>query len=229
MQLDSTKQVSGIPGAIQAINYSALCLLYGRNPAKFQVQIENEKDYFSTIATAGAPLVCLIHFLSRSSRIYGLLAEHAKTAIQHSADNDVTARCLAWFTAESLLDHAERLRAWILGKECPEIERETWDDLLEISDSPEWEKTIVRLASAYYVSSPSYDGADKRFNEAVRPLLPSFALDDCIELIRGIETNGQTWERRGAYRDHRELRARALEINPAADLTEYRVFNRHLG
>jgi len=88
---------------------------------------------------------------------------------------------------------------------------------------------VLRLASAYYVASSNYDGADKRFNEAIRPLLPSFTLDDCIELIRGIETNGQTWERRGAYRDHRELRTRALEIDPAVDLTEYRVFNCHLG
>jgi hypothetical protein len=186
-------------------------------------------DYFSTIATGGTALVFLIHFLSRSGPIYELLADHAKTAIQHVVDNDVASRCLAWFTAASLPEHAERLREWLVGEAYPEIGRETWDALREISDSPEWEKTVVRLASAYYVASTSYDGADKRFNEAIRPLLPKFDLDDCIELIRGIEQNGQTWERRGAYRDHRELRARALEINPAADLTGYQVFNRHLG
>lgn len=212
----------------RVINYSALGLLYGRNPAQFQGQIEADRDYFSTIATGGSPLVCLIHFLSRSALIYGLLADHAKTAIQHVADDDVSSRCLAWFTAASLPDHAERLRAWIVGNEYPEIGRETWESLREISDSPEWGKAVVRLASAYYVASTSYDGADKRFNEALRPFLPQFDLDDCIDLIRGIETNGQTWERRGAYRDHRELRARAQEINPAADLNEYRVFNRHL-
>lgn len=84
----------------------------------------------------------------------------------------------------------------------------------------------MRLASAYYVASTSYDGADRRFNEAIRPLLPKFDLDDCIELIRGIEQNGQTWERRGAYRDHLELRTRALDIDPTIDLTEYETFNR---
>lgn len=213
----------------RAINYSALNLLYSRNPGQFQAQIEADRDYFSTIATGGTPLVYLIHFLSRSAAIYGLLADHAKTAIQHVADNDTSSRCLAWFTAASLPEHAERLRAWIVGNEYPDIGRDTWDALREISDSPEWEKAVVRLAGAYYVASSNYDDADKRFNEAVRPLLPASDLDDCFDLIRGIETNGQTWERRGAYRDHRELRARALEINPAADLTEYRVFNRHLG
>lgn len=212
----------------RTINYSALTLLYGRNPAQFQAQVEADRDYFSTIATGGSPLVCLIHFLSRSGDIYGSLADHAKTAIQHTAERETSARCLAWFTAPSLQEHADRLRAWIVGDDSPQIGRETWDALREISDSPEWDKAVVRLASAYYVASSNYDGADKRFNEAVRPMLPAFGLDDCIELIRGIETNGQTWERRGAYTDHRELRARALEIDPAFNPAQYAVFNRHL-
>lgn len=48
----------------RAINYSALRLLYARNPAQFRDQVDAEKDYFSTIATGGTPIVCLIHFLS---------------------------------------------------------------------------------------------------------------------------------------------------------------------
>jgi hypothetical protein len=51
----------------RTINYSALTLLYGRNPAQFQAQVEADRDYFSTIATGGSPFVCLIHFLSRSA------------------------------------------------------------------------------------------------------------------------------------------------------------------
>lgn len=53
----------------RTINYSALTLLYGRNPAQFQAQVEADRDYFSTIATGGSPLVCLIHFLSRSALV----------------------------------------------------------------------------------------------------------------------------------------------------------------
>jgi hypothetical protein len=213
----------------RAINYSALSLLYGRNPIQFKAQIETDRDYFSTIATDGAPLVCLIYFLSLEAQIYGQLADHAKTAIHHAAENNVASRCLAWFTAPSLQEHAEQLQAWITGDDYPKIDCETWDAIGEISDSAEWTTTVVRLASAYYVASRNYDDADQRFNEAVRPLLPAFTRDNCLELIRCIETNGQTWERHGAYRDHRELRARALEIAPTLNLTEYQVFNRHLG
>lgn len=212
----------------RGINYNALTLLYGRNPTQFQYQIEADRGYFSVIATDGSPLVYLIQFLSRAAPIFSLLADHAKTVIQDKADANVSSRCLAWFTAPSLQEHAARLREWVIRKDCPRITRETWGAMREISDSPEWGKAVVRLASAYYVASPSYDSADDRFNEAIRPMLSIFDRDDCVELIEGIEKNGQTWERRGARTDHRELRAHTLKVDPALDLMQFKAFNQCL-
>lgn len=212
----------------RTINYSALRLLFVRNPAQFRVLIEAEKDYFSTIATYGAPVVCLIHFLSREASLYMQLAEHAKAAIQHAAESDISAHCLAWFTMDNLHEHAARLGEWIVGEGRPQIDRATWGELLEISDSHEWAKLLVRLASKYYVTSLNYDTADRRFDEAIRPLLDHYEIDDCIDLIEGIQGNGQTWERSRAYNDHRDLRARALELDQAFDPTQYVVFNRRL-
>ena len=156
------------------INYSALRLLFGRNPGQFRTQIEADKDYFSTIATGGAPVVCLIGFLSREPQLYGLLADHAKAAIQHTAESDTSARCLAWFTAASLQEHATRLGDWISGKDYPQIERGTWDAIEEISDSPEWVKMVIHLANKYYVASSSYNSADRRFTEVIKPLLVKY-------------------------------------------------------
>lgn len=214
----------------RTINYNALSLLYSRNPAQFQAQINDDKDYFSEIATGDTPLTSLIRFLSHShsAPIYGLLADHAKTAIQHAAESksNTSARCLAWFIAKSLSEHADLLCAWIDdSNDYLEIERETWNALRKISDSPEWEKAMVRLASTYYVASKNFNTADERFNEAIRPLLPKFDLEDCVKLIQNIERNDQTWGRRRAYSDHRELRARVEELDPAFNFTQYKVFN----
>ena len=212
----------------RAINYSALRLLFGRKPGQFKTQIEADKDYFSTIATGGAPIICLIRFLAREPQLYGLLADHAKAAIQHAAESDTAARCLAWFTGASLQEHATRLGNWISGKDHPQIERVTWDAIEGISDSPEWAKMVIRLANKYYVASDSYNGADRRFTEVIKPLLARYELDDCVELIEGIQRNGQTWERSRARGDHRELRARAIQIDPTFDAAEYAVFNKLL-
>ncbi|MCX7162577.1 MAG: hypothetical protein NT083_05965, partial [Rhodocyclales bacterium] len=212
----------------RSINYSALRLLYGRNPAQFKAQIADDKDYFSTIATDGAPVVCLIHFLSREAPLYALLADHAKAAIQHTSECDTSAHCLAWFITGTLQDHATHLGDWISGTDYPQIDRVTWDAIEELSDSPEWSKTVIRLANMYYVASGNYNAADQRFVEIICPALDRYSIDDCIDLIEGIQGNGQTWERGRARGDHRQLRARALELDPTFDATQYKVFNRSL-
>ena len=211
----------------RAINYSALRLLFGRNPGQFRTQIEADKDYFSTIATGGAPVICLIHFLAREPQIYALLADHAKAAIQHAAESDASARCLAWFTAANLQEHATRLGDWISGKDCPQIERVTWDAIEEISDSPEWVRMVIRLANKYYVASGSYNGADRRFTEVIKPLLERYELDDCVDLIEGIQGNDQTWGRGRAGDDHKDLRDHVLALDPKFDFSAYKVFTRY--
>jgi hypothetical protein len=213
----------------RAINFSALRLLYGRNPGQFRGQIEADKDYFSAIATDGDPVVCLIHFLSREMQLYGLLADHAKTAVQHTAEVDASARCLAWFTAANLEEHAERLGKWIVGRDRPQIERETWDAIGEISDSSEWAKAVIRLANKYYVASRSYDHSDRRFTEAIRPNLDRYEIDDCIDLIEGIQGNEETYCRRRAHDDHGALRERVLELDPVFNFAAYRTFSLNLG
>lgn len=212
----------------RAINYSALRLLFSRNPAQFRLLVETDKDYFSTIATNGTPIVCLIHFLSSEAPLYELLADHAKTAIQHVAETDSSARFLAWFASPSLDQHGEALERWVEEDRYRRIEHDSWNDLLNISDSAEWSKKVRRLASRYYATSGNFDTADLRFTDAVRFLLPQFEIDDCVDLIEKIQENEQTWARGRAFVDHRELRARAMELDPTFDSAQYQIFNRHL-
>ena len=170
----------------------------------------------------------MIHFLAREPQLYGLLADHAKAAIQHAAESDASARCLAWFIAANLQEHSERLGEWIAGKDYPQIERVTWDAIEEISDSPEWAKMVIRLANKYYVASGSYNGADRRFTEVIKPLLDKYELDDCVDLIEGIQGNDQTWSRGRAGDDHKVLRDRVLALDPKFDFSSYKVFTRYL-
>jgi hypothetical protein len=212
----------------RAINYSALRFLYGRNPAQFKGQIEADRDYFSAIAIGGAPVVCLIHFLSREAPLYELLADHAKTAIQHVAESDTSAHCLAWFTVASLEEHANRLGEWITGTDYPQIDIATWKVMKEISDSPEWDKMLLRLANKYYVASGDYNAADRRFTEVIRPNLDRYGLDDYVDLIEGIEGNDQTYGRGRAANDHRLLRDQVLKLEPNFDFAAYKIFVRYL-
>lgn len=210
----------------RSINYSALTLLYSRNPGQFRVQIEANKDYFSTIATSGDPIVCLIHFLSKEPRIYDLLAEHAKTAIQHTAEIDTSARCLAWFTESSLAEHAKKLANWIAGKTYPEIALEAWIALREVSDSEEWSRSVTGLVNSYYASSLNYNTADQRFAQLIQPHISSYNFDECIDLLTKAIGNDQTYSRGRASKDHKEIIARIISLQADFDLSPYATFFR---
>lgn len=210
------------------INSSALRLLYKRNPIQFRAQIDADREYFSTIAPKGSPVVCLIDFLSSEAHLYGLLADHARAAIQHAAESDTVARCLAWFIAANLQEHATRLGEWIAGSDYPQITHETWDAMRAISDSPEWGKMLIALENKYYAASGSYNAADRRFREAIHPNLNRYALDDCIDLIQRIEGNSQTWGRGRAGEDHLAIRNRVLELDPKFDFNPFKTFTRCL-
>jgi hypothetical protein len=127
-----------------------------------------------------------------------------------------------------LQEHAEQLGEWIAGKDYPQIDRVTWDAIEEVSDSPEWAKIAIRLANKYYVASGSYNGADRRFTEVIRPNLDRYELDDCIDLIVGIQDNDQTYGRGRASDDHKDLRERVLELDPKFDFAAYKTFIRYL-
>jgi hypothetical protein len=210
----------------RAINHSALRLLFGRNPTQFKQQIAADKDYFSTIAIEGAPVAALVTFLAKQADLYELLADHAKTAIQHAAESDTAAHCLAWFTMSSLQEHATRLGQWMTGS--PQIDFETWQAMAKISDAPEWRKSVIRLANQYYCSSGNFNAADRRFSELIRPNLSHYELDDCVHLMEGIERNDQTWMRGRARDDHGAVRDRTLELSPDFEFANYPKFSRFL-
>ena len=123
------------------INYKALLILYNKKRTEFNRQIETDKTYFSNTASADNILLLLIKFLSFYPEVYNLLTEDAKTLIEGFVEKDVTARWLAWFTANSLEEHINNLRRWIDDKpnynKFPDDTENFWDDLAHISQSDE--------------------------------------------------------------------------------------------
>jgi hypothetical protein len=206
------------------INYRALRLLIARNQASTGEAIANEPDYYSKIAQDGDPVRLLIRLLAENPSFYNNLNDAAKVVIQHVAGIDDDARCFAWFLSESLQAHGAGLEEWISSEEHPAVSGDVLASLRNISDSEEWRKQCTTISNAYYGSSYSYDEADERFAAAVAPFLGEYDPKDIEDLLSRIDENGQTYERRGARRDHGVVRNRCDELGVEYD--RYRNFSR---
>lgn len=204
------------------INYKALLLLYNRKRTEFNKQIEADKIHFSNITSTNNILSLLIKFLSLCPKVYNLLTEDTKTIIERFAKKDVTARWLAWFTANSLEEHINSLRSWIDDKpnydKFPDDTASFWDDLAHISQSDEWKKTVIYLAIKCYGASYSFDIADKRFEEIILRILQGAELEDLELLIEESKKNDQIYKRRKALSASEHIYNRILEIDPLYNL-----------
>ena len=128
----------------RAINYRAFFALFNSNPSTFIAQIKNDAGYFSQVAPTGSPVMYLIRFLAHQPDIYKLLGPQANLAIGNTIEANSLARCIAYFTAKSLNQHADKLEHWI-RKENLEIENSTWNELQSLSNSSEWAKKVTYL------------------------------------------------------------------------------------
>ena len=204
------------------INHKALLLLYNRKRTEFNKQIEADKIHFSNITSTDNILSLLIKFLSLCPEVYNLLTEDTKTIIEGFAEKDVTARWLAWFTANSLEEHINNLRRWIDDKpnhdKFPDDTENFWYDLAHISQSDEWKKTVIYLAIKCYGASYSFDIADERFEKIILRILQDAELEDLELLIEESKGNSQIYNRRKATYAYKCIYERILEIDPLYNL-----------
>ncbi len=206
------------------VNFKALSILHDRNRSQFLSQIENEREYFSSIASDSTPIEYLIKFLSGSQKIYEYLADHAKATIKNIAERQESSRLQAWFIHGSLKKHAAYINEWITKNKSHDIEENSWKILSSLSESHEWSKHVIQLGNSYYGASKQFDTADKRFAEVIRPKLDQYDINDCIDLIEKSEENNQTYGRGRAANDHQLVIDSVIEVSPGFDCTKYKKF-----
>ncbi len=198
----------------RSINYRALKLICNRNKKNVIGWVQSEKDYYSNIAQNNEVLNFLVHFLARWSELYNLLTDDAKIKINYCIQNESIGRCFGWFTKPSLDAHYTDLLEWIQGNDNLSLHEKTFEKLLLISDTLEWESSVANLASAYYCASRSFDSADIRFEQDVKPFLRKYKRDNLVFLLEQIQSSHQVYHpsRKAATTEFRLIKERCDEV-----------------
>lgn len=144
----------------------------------------------------------------------GVLTDDAKIKINHCIKNESIGRCFGWFIKPSLDAHYTDLLEWIQGTDNLSLHEKTFEKLLLISDTPEWESSVANLASAYYCASKNFDSADIRFEQDVKPFLRKYNRDNLIFLLEQIQSSHQVHHpsRKAATTEFRLIKERCDEV-----------------
>ena len=155
--------------------------------------------------------LCIL--LAHHPQIYAVLSEDTKLQISALISKNNTARMISWFLSENKASHIQEM---IAASSFGKLDEET---IGFVSDQYELTGDLscfIDYCIAYFGSSGSYDSANDRYWNAVRPFLSKMSRDQYVMLITTINENDQIYNRNANFSTNTEI-AMAAQTTLGAD------------
>ncbi len=212
----------------RAINAQALGVVFVDRRAELTELIKAERDWFSDVSFLDAHLSVMTRFFCENPHVFPLLNNALKTPIQNYAALNLDNFATCWFISPTpdvhvdeilrRIDAGEMVRTEILTALCASLS--TSDALAK----------ALHIGIRLYCKSGSFATADTRFDEMIRPSLPTYQRAHFVTLLQGCETcyNRQATGRGRAWRDHNDIKTILDTKFPDIVIDSYPVFKASL-
>lgn len=207
------------------INFQTLDYLYRKNSSSSLEMIAEEPDYFSNISKNEKTLSNLVKLLSHRSEIYKELNNSAKVLVDELVDKGKEGFYYSNFKHKSLDDFHNDLLSY-LTEEDGGIKSSDISHLFTLCESPEWQLKVRILANSYYGKSPSYAGAESRYEEFILPNLESYNKCEMLHLLGEINSNDQIYGR--SYNKYINIRVKEVADKLLGADYDYSKFTKFL-
>ena len=152
---------------------------------------------------------CVIHlciFTARFPQIYGILSDDSKLQISALINNNDAMRILSWFTSDNKRIHMQNMiksqHFGTIGENIIDFVAYEYEQSGDLS-------FFIDYCIEYYGVSSSFDTANIRFKNAIRPFLSEMTRDQLIRLITVSNDNDQIYNRNASYSTNTEIIAAA--------------------
>jgi hypothetical protein len=208
----------------RAINGQALGVVFANRRLELTELIRTERDWFSDVSFHDAHIAAMTQFFRDNPRVFPLLNDALKTPIQNYAALNLDHFATCWFVSPTPDAHMDEMlrridaggvvRTEILAGLCASLS--TSDALSK----------ALHIGIRLYCKSANFATADTRFDEMIRPFLPTFGREHFVALLLGCETcyNRQATGRGRAWRDHNDVKTILDSKFPDILIDEYPVF-----
>lgn len=176
--------------------------------------IKNEKEYYSNI-TKDESLSNLVILLTRFPEIYSLLDNPLQLLIDGHITKDSNLVFISWFKNSSLEKHLTELDYDTING----LKTEYILFLRKISIANNCLEILVNYLLNYFSASPSFDGANTRYNTSIVPILENLNLEQTKKLLELANDNYQIYRCIGMK--YKMLRAIDEKYEPQIDKSIY--------
>lgn len=154
--------------------------------------IKSEKDYFNKISSDAKINKFLSILIYRNNYLLTLINDTTKSFIKNSKYEMPDVRLFAWFAFDTKEEYIDNLFKENVPQKFSNIIIDSYKNdpaFIEVRDY--YRKSIIN----YYTSSPSFNDADKSFNDLIYPLKDELSKEDILKLIEDSENNPQLTRR----------------------------------
>lgn len=165
----------------------------------------------------------LIIYLSHFPTAYSALPDDTKDLLNHYISANPSIKYICWFLHPDIPSHLESL----LGSndDIPTMPGEIAYDFENSIIDHGHKKDLLDFYVEYYGKSPSYDDANNRFEQAIRPHLSDFDAEQFEVLIKKSDENSQLYDRRNAYwTNHTIFKSAKAKLPVSFDYKRYSSF-----
>lgn len=210
--------------ANRAVNAQTLEVVYAKHRTELVNVITAEREWFSDVAFVDSTLRVMTGFFRTYYEVFSLLTDAVKTPIQKYADLSLDNFAGCWFVSENPDSHMDEVIRRIDEQEV--LSGDAYIELCSSLSTFDAIKKVYLAGIRLYCQSGSFDTADNRFQEVIKPCVQGYSKEHFEALLGGCETcyNGQAVNRGRATRDHRELKMALDERFPEIDLDQYPAF-----
>lgn len=193
--------------ANRTLNAQALGVVFSDRRGELTELIKAERDWFSDVSFQDGHINVMGQFFRNNPQVFPLLTDALKTPIQNYAALHLDNFATCWFVSPSPGAHVEEILTRLDAGEsmASAIVRELCASL-NTSDAL---TKALHIGIRLYCKSSSFDTADSRFDEMIRPSLTTYDREHFVALLQGCETcyNYQATSRGRAWRDHNDVKA----------------------
>jgi hypothetical protein len=188
------------------VNAQALEVVFAKHRVELARIISTEREWFSDVALVPGALNAMTSFFRTFYEVYPLLTDAVKMPIQKFADLSLDNFSSCWFVSDSPEAHMDEVIRRIDEDEV--LSGEAFGRLCSSLSTSDAIRKVYHAGIRLYCQSCSFDTADTRFQEVIKPCIAGFSKEHFEAFLVGCDTcyNGQAISRGRATRDHRELK-----------------------
>jgi len=190
--------------ANRAVNFLAMTILFAKQATEILRVIEDDRAWFSDVSFGEGHVRCLTAFFREHPQVFELLTDAVKGPIREYASGSLDHFALCWFLSDSPKAHVDEVSKRV-KKDDASMSGGVFEEFCQSLKDTDAYMDALSVGVALYGKSPDFDAADARFDRMVRPFIADHSADLVKNLLVACEENSQTWSRKRAYADHREI------------------------